>query len=59
MPQGSRCIAYQGEVLGLIDSCGGKTVDVQEDDAAGPGWADYCYYATKPKHAEQAGQTTR
>jgi hypothetical protein len=36
------------KVLNLIDSCGGKTVDVQEDTAAGLGWLDFCYYVTKP-----------
>jgi SAM-dependent methyltransferase len=39
----------RGKVLDLVDSCGGKVLDVQEDDAAGMGWLDFCYYVTKPQ----------
>lgn len=38
----------KSEVLHLIGRCGGQVLDVQEDDAAGPGWLDFCYYITKP-----------
>jgi len=39
----------KSEILDLIETSGGKVLDVQDDDAAGPGWLDFCYYVTKPR----------